>query len=306
MDDERYTVNEDEPNYILDKVKYCIISDYNKGYLHNSQQVVDYCKQSNCIVIVDPKKPIENYKRADIVKLNHKEFKQYCASYSSITEVLEQNDIGTLIITQGANGASIHTRSGFTQIKAEQHQVSDVTGAGDVFIAVLTHFLSKGLSIENACKKAVILASVSVTKFGTYTLQPNDIKKAMTVFTNGCFDILHRGHIEYLKRSKDLGNKLIVGLNSDTSVRRLKGQCRPINNQEDRAAVLESLDCVDEVIIFDKDTPYDLIKAIAPDIITKGGDYKVEDVVGRDLADVKIIPYNPNYSTTKILEKISG
>jgi D-beta-D-heptose 7-phosphate kinase/D-beta-D-heptose 1-phosphate adenosyltransferase len=126
----------------------------------------------------------------------------------------------------------------------------------------------------------------------------------MIVFTNGCFDILHRGHIEYLKQSKLLGNYLIVAINSDDSVRRLKGKGRPVNNQWDRKYFLEELRCVDEVIIFEEDTPYDLIKKLAPDIITKGGDYAVEEVVGHNLARTVIIPFVEGYSTTSIIKKI--
>ena len=126
----------------------------------------------------------------------------------------------------------------------------------------------------------------------------------MIVFTNGCFDILHRGHIEYLKQSKKLGTYLIVGINSDNSVRRLKGENRPVNNQWDRKSILEEFRCVDEVIIFEEDTPYELIKKVRPDIITKGGDYKVEDVVGHDLARTVIIPYLEGYSTSNILKKL--
>jgi D-beta-D-heptose 7-phosphate kinase/D-beta-D-heptose 1-phosphate adenosyltransferase len=126
------------------------------------------------------------------------------------------------------------------------------------------------------------------------------------VFTNGCFDILHSGHVDYLKRSKLLGNHLIVGLNSDASVKRLKGPSRPINNQEDRKFVLENLSCVDEVIIFDEDTPYELIQSIRPNIITKGGDYKIQDVVGHDIVQYTyIIPYKKGYSTTDIIERIN-
>jgi rfaE bifunctional protein nucleotidyltransferase chain/domain len=122
------------------------------------------------------------------------------------------------------------------------------------------------------------------------------------VFTNGCFDVLHRGHIEYLKESRKLGDRLVVGLNSDVSVKRLKGISRPINNQEDRKAILMALRCVDEVIIFDEYTPYELIKKIQPDIITKGGDYKPENVVGNDLAKIIIISFVPGYSTTKLID----
>ena len=127
----------------------------------------------------------------------------------------------------------------------------------------------------------------------------------MVVFTNGCFDVLHRGHIDYLEKSKKLGTKLVIGLNSDASVRRLKIG-RPINTQEDRKFVLLSLRCVDEVIIFDDDTPLNLIQSLKPDILTKGGDYKVSEVVGSNIVpQTVIIPFLPGYSTTNILNKMS-
>lgn len=125
------------------------------------------------------------------------------------------------------------------------------------------------------------------------------------VFTNGCFDILHAGHVEYLEKSKALGVKLIVGINSDESVRRLKGPSRPINNQEDRKKVLEALRCVDKVIIFDEDSPYELIKKLKPDILTKGGDYTPDKVRSRSLvSELIIIPFKDGYSTTKIVDRI--
>jgi D-beta-D-heptose 7-phosphate kinase/D-beta-D-heptose 1-phosphate adenosyltransferase len=124
----------------------------------------------------------------------------------------------------------------------------------------------------------------------------------ITVFTNGCFDILHRGHVEYLRQSKGLGDVLIVGLNSDASVHRLKGHGRPFNNQEDRRCLVKALRFVDEVVIFEEDTPYELIKRLRPDVITKGGDYRPEEVVGADLAKVVILPYMSGYSTTRILD----
>jgi len=123
------------------------------------------------------------------------------------------------------------------------------------------------------------------------------------VFTNGCFDVLHRGHIEYLKKSKALGTRLVVGLNSDASIRRLKGESRPINNQDDRRAMLLSLRCVDQVEIFEEDTPLELIKYIAPDIITKGGDYRPDQVIGSNLVEqTVIIPFLDGYSSTRIID----
>ena len=123
------------------------------------------------------------------------------------------------------------------------------------------------------------------------------------IFTNGCFDIVHVGHINLLNFAKEKGDRLIVGINSDSSIRRLKGKKRPINNQIDRKYFLENIKAVDEVHIFSEDTPYNLIKSIMPDIIVKGSDYKPSDVIGNDLADVICFPVLPGYSTTNIIEK---
>lgn len=134
-----------------------------------------------------------------------------------------------------------------------------------------------------------------------------DIEKRINsiVFTNGCFDVLHRGHVEYLQKSKALGKLLVVGINSDESVKRLKGPSRPINNERDREFMLKSLACVDEVLVFKEDTPRAIIEALRPNIITKGGDYNVEDVVGHDIVpQTYIIPFTYGYSTTNIIERI--
>lgn len=129
----------------------------------------------------------------------------------------------------------------------------------------------------------------------------------VVVFTNGCFDILHAGHVEYLEKSRSLGSKLIVGINSDESIRRLKGSNRPINNQYDRKRVLEGLRCVDEVIIFDEDSPYELIKHLKPDILTKGGDYTPDKVRSRELVkELIIIPFKDGYSTTSLIDRIKN
>lgn len=127
------------------------------------------------------------------------------------------------------------------------------------------------------------------------------------VFTNGCFDILHRGHVEYLQKAKELGDLLVLGLNSDSSVKRLKGESRPINNEKDRAIILSALECVDYIIIFNEDTPFELIKNLKPDILVKGGDYKIENVVGREYAkETMIIDFVDGYSTTKIIKNINN
>jgi D-beta-D-heptose 7-phosphate kinase/D-beta-D-heptose 1-phosphate adenosyltransferase len=303
-DNEQYTINDNVDYLDLTGVKYCILSDYNKGYLHYTRRIITRCKSFGCKVIVDPKKRLESYIDADIVKLNQKELVDYTDGESPV-DLLYKYKLGAIVVTRGKDGVSVYTKNGLTtHIKGDEHSVSDVTGAGDVFIAGMTYYLSLGDDLVTACTKANKLAGLSVTKFGTYVLTQDDIRRVKTVFTNGCFDILHRGHIELLKESKKLGGRLVVGLNSDESVRRLKGNDRPVNNQEDRKALLESLEWVDEVVIFDEDTPRRVIENLRPDIITKGGDYITETVVGNDLAEVVIIPLVGNLSTTSIIEKL--
>ncbi|HOV16482.1 MAG TPA: D-glycero-beta-D-manno-heptose 1-phosphate adenylyltransferase [Candidatus Cloacimonadota bacterium] len=136
-----------------------------------------------------------------------------------------------------------------------------------------------------------------------------DLKNKKIVFTNGCFDILHAGHVQYLEQAKKLGDILVVGLNSDASVRRLKGENRPINKQEDRALVLAALEFVDYIIIFEEDTPYELIKTVNPDVLVKGGDWKETDIIGADIVQAKggivlSLPLRPGLSTSKIIEEI--
>jgi D-beta-D-heptose 7-phosphate kinase/D-beta-D-heptose 1-phosphate adenosyltransferase len=291
---------------IPEGVKYAILSDYNKGFLEESKAIIEALRKQKIIVVVDPKKHISYYENAHIVKFNEKEFRQLSgvSSLEQCNEIHEDYNIHTIIVTMGGKGVFVSDRvSGAFLVETEKYQVSDVTGAGDVFIAALTHFLNKDSTLVDAVKKANVLASSTVTKFGTTVLTEEDIKKTTIVFTNGCFDILHKGHVEYLKKSKELGARLIVGLNSDESVKKLKGKDRPINNEQDRKAVLEALDCVDEVYVFNEDTPYELIKSIRPDIITKGGDYTEDEVVGNDLAKVVIVPLVEGYSTTKVVKK---
>lgn len=302
MDDEKNSIMSTSDIHISDDCKYVILSDYNKGVLSDSLNLVTRLKREGKTVIVDPKRPLEWYQGADVVKMNLQEMERY------YTPDIDYG-IETLVITMGGAGVKIISREGVTTIPGLSNQVSDVTGAGDVFISAMTYYLSKGKDVYRACDLANRYAAKSVTKFGTYTITPEDIREieGKVVFTNGCFDILHRGHVQYLQESKKLGDRLIVGLNSDASVKKLKGSTRPVNNQEDRKKVLEALNCVDQVIIFDEDTPYDLIKRINPDIITKGGDYTFKhNVVGHDLAEVVLIPYVEGYSTTKTLEYMNG
>ena len=273
---------------------YVILSDYGKGVLDRSREIISHISKFGCKVIVDPKKHWSEYSGAWLIKPNESEYTKF--GFDS----WKHN-----IITTRSNGSIVSCFDGTRLITdVEPVEVSDVTGAGDCFLAAFVYGLTKNYSYKKCLDIAAQAASISVTHSGTYVLNPEDVEQKI-VFTNGCFDILHRGHIEYLEQSKALGSQLIVGLNSDASVKRLKGPSRPINNEDDRKHALLALRCIDKVIIFDEDTPHDLIKYIKPDIITKGGDYKPEDVIGNELADVIILPYVKDYSTTKIVSKLN-
>lgn len=277
----------------LSQYDYCILSDYNKGALNHAPEIIKMANAAGCKVIVDPKRNCRHYEGAWLIKPNNKESKELG---------FENWSGNTLLTTHETNVLIIDDKPYFCDV--EQAEVVDVAGAGDCFLAAFVYSLIKGYDYQRCLDIATKAATKSVSFAGTYVLSPEDVESKI-VFTNGCFDILHRGHIDYLEKSKKLGDKLIVGLNSDESVKRLKGESRPINNQDDRMALLQSIKCVDEVIIFDEDTPYKLIEKIKPDIITKGGDYNPDQVVGSDLAEVVILPYVNNYSTTNIVSKLN-
>ena len=215
-------------------------------------------------------------------------------------------------------------------------EVFDVTGAGDTVLASLGFALACDYDIDDAVKFSNLAAGVVVGKIGSATATLNEIieyesslnksssdahiktleeitalsselkaRSKKIIFTNGCFDILHAGHVRYLETAKSYGDVLILGLNSDRSVTALKGEGRPINTQLDRAYILAALEAVDYVVVFDEDTPYDLIKAIKPHILVKGGDYEGKDIVGQDIADeLKLVQFVDGKSTTKTIEKI--
>ena len=283
---------------VLDRVReidfsaydYVIMSDYNKGYLDESVELIKHFNKFGCKVIVDPKEHASHYEGAWLVKPNEKEFQEYFINWQ-----------GNIIITQAGNPVIAKIDEKVYDIPVERVEVSDVTGAGDCFLAAFVYGLTRGYDYKHCLELAVKGSREAVKHVGTYTLTVSDIEDRI-VFTNGVFDILHKGHFELLAEAKTLGTKLIVGINSDTSVKRLKGETRPINNVIKRKAQLEILPWVDEVIVFDDDTPYELIKELKPHVIVKGGDYTVEQVVGHDLADVHIVNTVEGYSTTSIIE----
>ena len=302
IDDDKQANGNEVYDYIsqidFSEYSYAVLSDYNKGTLDRACDIIQHVNKFGCKVIVDPKSFYNKYLGAWLIKANEKEARDF-----KYENMLSKNN--NVIITRADERVDAYIEGNRYLVQVDKVEVADVTGAGDCFLAAFVYGLTQNYDMNKCLSLATKAATESVKHKGTYILQPKDLEHTV-VFTNGCFDILHRGHIEYLQQSKKLGDKLIVGINSDASVRRLKGSERPINNQEDRATAISALSCVDEVYIFDEDTPLELITRLKPDIITKGGDYKPEEVVGNDFTDVIILPYLKNYSTTNIVSKIHG
>ena len=269
-----------------------ILSDYNKGVLEYSQQIIEHINKYDCKIIVDPKKYYKSYQGAWLVKPNKKE-------YHTFEFAAWKNN---LIITSAGEDIIADIDGIYYKIKPDPVEVNDVTGAGDCFLATFVYGMSQGKSYGDCLKLAAKGATESVKHVGTYVVKPEDLQERV-IFTNGVFDILHRGHFTLLKAARALGEKLVVGINSDASAKRLKGDSRPINSEQTRKEQLEILSWVDEVIVFDEDTPYELIKKLNPDMIVKGGDYTIDQVVGHDIVPVKIIPTVEGFSTTNIIEK---
>ena len=270
---------------------YVILSDYNKGVLDESLKIIEHLNKFNCKIIVDPKEHANQYKGAWLVKPNNVEFIKFGFN----------NWQGNIITTNAGDNVVANIDNVVYDIPVDAVEVNDVTGAGDCFLAAFVYGLTKEYDYEKCLQLAVKGSTEAVTHVGTYTLNVSDIEENV-VFTNGVFDILHTGHFNLLKEARSLGDKLIVGLNSDASVKRLKGNNRPVNNIEKRVEQISILPWVDEVIVFDEDTPYELIKKLKPHVIVKGGDYTIEQVVGHDLTDVHLVQTVEGYSTTSIIE----
>ena len=305
--EEKYT-GEDAFNRLLSELSendVVCISDYAKGTVREGtiQRLLD----RNCKILVDPKQNVGIYKGAFLVKPNLREFKNWFGKFSIEKAQKAVNDYNWtwLVVTAGANGMHVFNKNGeYKHFQEPAQEVADVTGAGDTVLAVLAYLIDEGCDIFDACEKACYAAARAVEHRGVHVVSKEDIQREV-VFTNGVFDVLHAGHLKLLKYAKSKGNKLVVGVNSDLSVQRIKGKDRPINDIASRIAQLEELPWVDEVKVFEEDTPYTLIQEIKPNLIVKGGDYQPKDVVGADIAEVDIFPRINNYSTTKIVEKIN-
>ena len=309
-----------------------------------TQSLISIANKHNKKVLVDPKGlDYSKYKGAYLLTPNKKEaskatqinIKDDASLTQAITQLKTECDLSISLITLSEQGVAIYDDNLRTHPTVAR-EVFDVTGAGDTVLASLGFSLAYNYDIDSAVEFANLAAGVVVGKIGSATATLNEIieyesslnksssdahiktldeiaalstelkaRGKKIVFTNGCFDILHAGHVRYLETAKSYGDVLILGLNSDKSVKELKGENRPINTQLDRAYILAALEAVDYVVIFDEDTPYDLIKAIKPHVLVKGGDYEGKEVVGQDIADeLKLVQFVDGKSTTKTIEKI--
>jgi D-beta-D-heptose 7-phosphate kinase/D-beta-D-heptose 1-phosphate adenosyltransferase len=311
-----------------------------------TQKLISIANKNNKRVLVDPKGlDYSKYEGAYLLTPNkkeageaiHSDIKDGKSLLDAINRLKEKYKLTVSLITLSDQGVAIFDNSLRIHPTAAR-EVFDVTGAGDTILASLGFALSCNKDIDEAVKFANLAAGVVIGKIGSATATLNEIleyeshlnkstsdehiktwkeishivselknKKKKIIFTNGCFDILHIGHIKYLEEAKSFGDILILGLNSDDSVKRLKGDNRPINIQNDRAYILASIEAVDFVVIFDEDTPFDLIKLINPDVLVKGGDYADKEVVGHDLVkELKLVKFIDGKSTSKNIERIQG
>jgi len=329
---------------IIESVDLVILSDYMKGFFTNylTKKIIEISNSYQKKVLVDPKGvDFEKYKNSYLLTPNKSEasmalnieIKDDKTLYTALNKMKADLNLGISIITLSEKGIATLGEN-FKIHPTAAREVFDVTGAGDTVIAALGYSLANNLELNEAVEFANIAAGVVVGKIGAATatfdeimnhhlttsesLYENKIKSLdqicnilsnrngkKVVFTNGCFDILHAGHITYLEKSKQLGEILIVAVNSNDSVKKLKGAKRPINDIKDRLTLIAALESVDFVVEFDEETPYNVIKQISPDILVKGGDYKNKEVSGQDLVEqVVLIDFIENKSSTGIIKKI--
>jgi D-beta-D-heptose 7-phosphate kinase/D-beta-D-heptose 1-phosphate adenosyltransferase len=317
---------------------------------HVIRHAIAAAKHLGIPVIVDPKGPdYGRYRGASVVTPNTKELEEAAGSLGAgdakveeaARSVLAKSGIVAMVATRGAEGLSVvRMESDAIHVRAQAQEVFDVSGAGDTVVATLALALATGADLASAARLANLAASIVVGKVGTASVTGDELRAAadeagrvggkvksrmalvdqverwrrrkLTVgFTNGCFDLIHPGHLSLIRQARAACDRLIVGLNSDASVRRLKGPTRPVSNEGSRSEVLSALSDVDAVAIFDEDTPMGLIEAIKPDVLVKGADYTVEQIVGADLVlsyggQVVRARLEAGHSTTNIISKMTA
>lgn len=330
---------------MVDGYESILLSDYGKGVLSKNvcESIIHKANMLNIPILIDPKgSEYEKYANATLLTPNKKEailatkveIKDEKTLLFSMQQMKQKLNLKYSLVTLSDEGIAFYDKN-LHVIPAIAREVYDVTGAGDTVLATLGYAFACGADVHKAVALANKAAAVVVGKVGSATASFEEIERyeheksigqledrvktkeelkailqkttKTVVFTNGCFDILHVGHAKYLKKAKALGDILVVGLNSDSSVSRLKGKNRPINLELDRACMLSALGFVDYVVIFEEDTPYELIASLKPNILVKGADYEGKEVVGSELVDaVRLIEFEEGKSTTSIIERIKN
>lgn len=330
----------------LKAAKVVLLSDYDKGTLADVAGLIADARAAGCRVLVDPKgADWRPYAGATLLTPNLLELEAVvgpCPDDAAVVakgmQLMADCDLGALLVTRSERGMTLlQPGQEPLHLPTQAREVFDVTGAGDTVIAVLGASIAAGQGFAQAAHLANLAAGVVVGKLGTATVSPAELVRAVRrqheedtgvldepelharvaqarrngqriVFTNGCFDLLHVGHVRYLEAARRLGDVLIVAVNTDASVKRLKGAGRPINTLDDRMRVLAALESVDWVVPFDEDTPRRLISEMKPDVLVKGGDYKPDEVVGHDIVEaaggqVRVLDFYAGYSTTELIRR---
>ena len=331
----------------LKEVDLVVLSDYAKGALSDVEKLIALAKRYDKPIIVDPKgDSFAKYRGATLITPNVSEFEQVKGTWKTEAELqasamaaCEQHQLNHILLTRSEKGMSLFSDNGNAHhLPALAREVFDVTGAGDTVVSTLACALAIGSPVEFACQLANHAAGVVVAKLGTSSVTPTELMLALkrnksidggvlnqeqlifavkhaqengekVVMTNGCFDILHAGHVSYLNEAAALGDRLIVAVNSDASVTKLKGSGRPVNNVARRMAVLAGLASVDWVVEFFEDTPQRLISEVLPNVLVKGGDYKVEEIAGatevmENGGQVNTLCFEDGVSTSAIISQI--
>jgi D-beta-D-heptose 7-phosphate kinase/D-beta-D-heptose 1-phosphate adenosyltransferase len=326
-----------------------VLSDYGKGGLDDIAAMITACRSASVPVFIDPKgTEFDKYRGATLVTPNQGEFETIagkCASDEELVararEMLAELDLAGLLITRSEKGMLLIDGNDEPEfLLTRALEVYDVTGAGDTVIAVLAAALATGESLKSAALLSNLAAGLVVGKIGVASVTPSELQVALhrrgqggrgmvteeqllplvaeardrnerLVMTNGCFDVLHAGHVAYLEEAKSLGDRLIVAINDDDSVRRLKGDPRPVNELHDRMAVLAGLASVDWVVPFAEDTPQRVIGEILPDVLVKGGDYRPDEIAGsKDVlnngGEVRVLAFHDGQSSSRIIDKLRG
>lgn len=324
-----------------------VLSDYGKGTLSRVAELIGELRNKDCRVLVDPKgTDFDRYRGCYALTPNQSEFAAVAGGWTSESEFLDKAnalreglDIDFLLVTRSERGMTMVGRDAeVVDLQAEAREVFDVTGAGDTVIATLAASVGVELDIADGLALANLAASLVVGKIGVAQVSPAELKGALhrrgyggrglvpanelasilgearqrgnrIVMTNGCFDILHAGHVSYLEEARSLGDQLVVAVNDDDSVARLKGPSRPITPLEDRMAVLAGLAAVDWVVPFATDTPADLIALLEPDVLVKGGDWQIDQIAGAQSVlerggEVRVLEFKPGRSTTGLIDAI--